>query len=72
MKTWLKPLPIVCAALLLAGAGAGSAQLADKRALTLEAAKRIAAAAEKEAAANKYTMVIAILDDGGNLLPAIP
>jgi uncharacterized protein GlcG (DUF336 family) len=44
------------------------AQLADKKALTLQAAKQIAAAAEKEAAANKLTMVIAILDDGGNLM----
>ncbi len=62
----MKTLPILCAALLLAGAA--NAQLADKKALTLEAAKHIAAAAEKEAAANKFTMVIAILDDGGNLL----
>src|SRR5579885_623409 len=45
-----------------------AAQLADKKALTLEIAKQIAAAAEKEAAGNKWTMVIAILDDGGNLL----
>jgi glc operon protein GlcG len=50
------------------GAGAGTAQLADKKALTLEAAKQIAAAAEKEAAGSKLTMVIAILDDGGNLI----
>jgi glc operon protein GlcG len=49
-------------------AGVGSAQLADKKALTLEAAKQIASAAEKEAANNKWTMVIAILDDGGNLI----
>src|SRR5215831_778211 len=45
-----------------------AAQLADKKALTLEVAKQIAAAAEKEAAANKWTMVIAIVDDGGNLV----
>jgi uncharacterized protein GlcG (DUF336 family) len=53
---------------LILGAGAGKAQLADKKALTLEAAKQIAAAAEKEAAGSKLTMVIAILDDGGNLI----
>ena len=53
---------------LTLGAGAGTAQLADKKALTLEAAKQIAAAAEKEAAGSKLTMVIAILDDGGNLI----
>lgn len=44
------------------------AQLATKKALTLEIAKQIAAAAEKEAAGSKLTMVIAILDDGGNLI----
>jgi uncharacterized protein GlcG (DUF336 family) len=49
-------------------AGIASAQLAQKKALTLDAAKQIAAAAEKEAANNKWTMVIAILDDGGNLV----
>ena len=53
---------------LTLGAGAGTAQLADKKALTLDAAKQIAAAAEKEAAGSKLTMVIAILDDGGNLI----
>jgi glc operon protein GlcG len=53
---------------LTLGAGAGTAQLVDKKALTLEAAKQIAAAAEKEAAGSKLTMVIAILDDGGNLI----
>jgi len=52
----------------LALASSSPAQLAQKKALTLEAAKEIAAAAEKEAAANKWTMVIAIMDDGGNLL----
>ena len=48
----------------------GSAQLADKKALTLAAAKQVAAAAEAEAEAakNNFTMVIAIVDDGGNLI----
>ena len=36
--------------------------------MTLDAAKKIAAAAEAEAIANKWTMVIVILDDGGNLV----
>ena len=44
------------------------AQLTPKKALNLDVAKQIAAAAEKEAAANKWTMVIAILDDGGHLI----
>jgi glc operon protein GlcG len=44
------------------------AQLGEKKVLTLEAAKQIAAAAEKEAIANKWNMYIIILDDGGNYL----
>lgn len=44
------------------------AQLADKKALTLEAAKKMAAAAEAEAVKNKWNVVIAIVDDGGHLL----
>ena len=44
------------------------AQLASKKALTLDAAKRIAAAAEAEAMKNKWNVVIAVVDDGGHLL----
>ncbi|MCX6143184.1 MAG: heme-binding protein [Ignavibacteriales bacterium] len=44
------------------------AQLATKKSLTLEAAKKLASVAEAEALKNKWTMVIAILDDGGNLV----
>ncbi len=43
-------------------------QLTTKKALTLEAAKQIAAAAEAEAVRNQWTMVIAIVDDGGHLV----
>jgi uncharacterized protein GlcG (DUF336 family) len=46
----------------------GSAQLADKKALTLAAAKAIAAAAEAEATKNNWRMVIAVVDDGGHLV----
>ena len=45
-----------------------AAQLADKKALTLEAAKKLAAAAEAEANKNKWNVVIAVVDDGGHLL----
>lgn len=45
-----------------------SAQLATKKALTLEAAKKIAAAAEQHARKNAWNVAIAILDDGGHLL----
>jgi glc operon protein GlcG len=44
------------------------AQLATKKALTLDIAKKLAAVAETEALKNKWTMVIAIVDDGGNLM----
>lgn len=36
--------------------------------MTLDAAKQIAAAAEAEARKNNWNVVIAILDDGGNLV----
>ena len=52
------------AALVLA-AGAASAQLIEKKALSLAAAKKVAAAAEAEAMRNKFTMSIAVIDDGG-------
>jgi glc operon protein GlcG len=42
--------------------------LADKKTLTLAVAKRIAAAAEQEAVKNNWSMFIAIVDDGGNLM----
>jgi uncharacterized protein GlcG (DUF336 family) len=42
--------------------------LGTKKTLTLAAAKRIAAAAEQEAAKNKWNVVMAIVDDGGHLL----
>ena len=45
-----------------------AAQLADKKALTLEAAKKIATAAEAEAKKNNWNVVIAIVDDGGHLV----
>jgi len=40
----------------------------DKRVLTLDETKRIAAAAEAEAKRNGWTVVIAVTDDGGHLL----
>ena len=42
--------------------------MADKPVLTLEAAKRIAAAAQAEAKSNDWRVVIAVVDDGGHLL----
>ena len=45
-----------------------SAQLADKKVLTLEGAKKVAAAAEVEARKNNWNVVIAVVDDGGHLV----
>jgi glc operon protein GlcG len=54
------------ASIALALVGAGSAQqLATRRVLTLEVAKKIAAAAETEAVKNKWTMYITVVDDSG-------
>ena len=44
------------------------AQLADKKVLNLEGAKKVAAAAEAEARKNNWNVVIAVVDDGGALL----
>jgi len=49
-------------------AGTVHAQVVDKKALTLAAAKKIAAAAEADAKAKGARVVIAVVDDGGNLL----
>jgi glc operon protein GlcG len=54
--------------LLLIIVSPSTAQLTTKKALTLEAAKKIAAHAESEAMKNKWTMVIVIVDDGGNVM----
>lgn len=54
--------------LLSISARNASAQLVEKKTLSLAAAKKMAAAAEAEAAKNNWNMVITVLDDGGNLL----
>ena len=56
-------------ALMLASlAPAGAAELATKKALTLEVVKAMAASAEEFANKNNWKVTIAILDDGGHLL----
>ena len=63
-------IPVIGAAvILLATTTAGLAQqLPSKRVLTLEIAKRMAAAAEAEATKNGWLVAVAVVDDGGNLL----
>ncbi len=45
-----------------------SAQLPQRPVLTLEAATRIADAAQAEAARNRWNVVIAVVDDGGHVV----
>jgi uncharacterized protein GlcG (DUF336 family) len=47
---------------------ASAQQLPTKRVLTLDVAKRMATAAEAEAAKNGWLVAVAVVDDGGNLL----
>lgn len=48
--------------------GTALAQLIEKKALTLEGAKKISAAAETKAKAEGARVVIAVVDEGGSLL----
>ena len=57
---------ILAASLGMSGALAG--EMAVKNALTLEVAKEVAAAAAAHAKENDWNVIIAIVDDGGNLL----
>lgn len=67
--TILKKLFSVCLAIFLAGMALGAgAQTAEKKVLNLDGARKIAAAAEAEAKKNNWNVVIAVVDDGGNLL----
>jgi glc operon protein GlcG len=47
---------------------AAAQQLPTKRVLTLDAASRMAIAAQAEAAKNGWLVAVAVVDDGGNLL----
>jgi glc operon protein GlcG len=58
---------VVGISLLSISVTSASAQLIEKKTLSLAAAKKAAAAAEAEAVKNNWTMVISVLDDGGNL-----
>lgn len=53
---------------LLAAPVLFAADLATRKALTLDVAKQIVAAAEAEAKKNNWNVVICIVDEGGNLV----
>ena len=65
MANTLFRLGVILMALTVTGA---AEQLPTKRVLTLDAAKRMTAAAEAEAAKHGWLVAIAVVDDGGNLL----
>ena len=68
-RTTLRRLALALTAASLAVIGSSNAaELATKRALTLEVAKELSAAAEAEAVKNNWNVVIAIVDDGGRLM----
>ena len=58
---------VAIAALALVN-GAAAQGVSDRKFLTLEGAKKIAAAANAEAVKNKWNVVIAIVDEGGRLV----
>ena len=49
-------------------AGTASAQFVEKKTVSLALAKKMAVAAEAEATKNNWSMVITVLDDGGNIV----
>jgi uncharacterized protein GlcG (DUF336 family) len=58
----------ICSVLALGLASLANAQVADKKFLTLEGAKKVVAAAEAHAMAKGARVVVAVVDDGGNLI----
>lgn len=56
------------ALLLFAGSAQAQSALQTKKVITLSVAKKLATAAEMEAAKRGATVVIAVVDDGGNLI----
>ena len=63
-----KPHLLLLAVLLIGLLPAQPAQLLNKKALSLEVAKKVAAAAEEFARKNKWNVAVAVLDDGAHLL----
>lgn len=58
----------VLATLLAVCAAGAQAQMVEKKGISLEVAKKVAAAAEAEAVKNKWNVVITIVDEGGQIL----
>ena len=58
---------VIAGAVLVSAVVAGES-FSTRKALTLQGARQIAAAAEAEAIKNKWNVVIAIVDEGGHLI----
>ncbi len=68
MKSWIR-VSILAALIVLLAAGSAMAQVTEKKSLTLDGARRVIAAAQAEAKAkNAPGGVIAVVDEGGNLM----
>ncbi len=68
MKIFRSRLAVLALSALVTLPMLAQAQLADRKMLTDAAVKNIMAAAEAEARANNWNVVIAVVDDGGHLL----
>src|SRR5262245_53730007 len=68
MRTTSLAVGFLGAAFLCALPVDGTAQVADRKVLTLDGAKKVAAAAAANARAHGEGAAIAIVDDGGNLI----
>ena len=68
METKTKQCGYVLLAMFISALAASAGGLATKKTLTLSVAKEVAASAEAHALENGWNVVIAIVDDGGNLL----
>jgi glc operon protein GlcG len=64
----MKTLAITLAAAMTLFAGSASAQLMDKKAISLAEAKKILAGAEAEAVKNNWTMACGVVDDSASLV----
>jgi glc operon protein GlcG len=65
---FLKRIYAASIALVLLASFSAAAQTVDRKVLTLDGARKIAAAAEAEAKKNNWNVVIVVVDDGGNLM----
>ena len=59
---------VLCVVIGLASVGSAAQQLPTRKTLTLDVARRVAAAAETEARRNNWAVSIAVVDDAGHLM----